>query len=364
MISIIVPHYCTPKEYFDKCMHSLLNNKDADIEVLIIDDGSPADYLDHLNEYTSDQRVKVFHEEHKGVSNARNVGISKAHGDWLMFVDSDDYLADGYYATLERTIEKYDADVIIFNGFGDKDGKSVRNEYCVKENVDYGASIEMKCQLMASGLSLGRIPEYHRCFYSLGAPYSKLISTSYIHRKGVLFDDDVKFAEDTLFSLNLYLQADHIYYVDEYLYHYYMNEYSVTGKYRKGLSVDMNVFFSTVNQFITVYGLQDSLSESYYIRAFLEAQRSLRQEFFHKDNVATKAEKHRSAKGFLEQEPFIVALNSEYPYLKTKTAKIATWLLHTERYDLYMRMYSCLAFVRRICRGPIANAFRRLYNNR
>ena len=87
MISIIVPHYCTKKEYFDRCMQSLLDDHDADIEVIVVDDGSPDLYLSNIAAFLGDGRVRVFYEEHKGVSNARNIGIREALGEWLMFVD-------------------------------------------------------------------------------------------------------------------------------------------------------------------------------------------------------------------------------------------------------------------------------------
>lgn len=345
MISIVVPFYCTKKEYFDKCMMSLLKDKEADVEILIIDDGSPEEYQTIINSYVSDQRVKIFHENHKGVSNARNIGMINATGEWLMFVDSDDYLEDGYAKDLIALTEDTDADIIIFNGYGDRYGKSIKNKYFIKEHKDYGISVEDKCMVMGAGLALGRTPEYHRCFYTLGAPYSKLLKVDYIKRNDIKFDDDIKFAEDTLFSMNLIMKANHIYYSDLYLYHYYMNEESVTGKYRKGLAEDMDLFFQTAWQFIKENDLTSQLEESYYIRAFLESQRCLRQEFCHKKN--NDKDWKLKAIHFINKEPYQSGIVSNYAYMKKRECRIASFLLRHGMISEYIRLYDFLTWMRK-----------------
>jgi len=348
MVSIVVPFYCTKKIYFDRCMKSLLSDRKADIEVIVIDDGSPLEYQKIIDCYTFDRRVKVFHENHCGVSKARNMGVQKANGDWLMFVDSDDYLETEYFDKLQRISANNNADFIFFNGFGDKFGKSIKNKFFLSENTDYGTSIERKCQVIGAGLSLGRTPSYCKCLYTLGSPYSKLINFEFLKSSRVRFEENVKFAEDTLFSMNLILKANHIYYADEYLYHYYINEDSVTGKYRKGLSDDMNVFFKAAWMFIRENHLEDMLREAFYIRAFLESQRCIRQEFCHKSNKESKLSNEKKARKFLSKDPYKTALRADYSYLKRFECRIAVYLLKNGRVREYMAMYSILIRLKKI----------------
>lgn len=350
MITIIVPYYCTKKEYYDACMKSLLKDKNADIEVLVVDDGSPSEYEEIITAFSEDHRVRILHESHKGVSNARNRGINEAAGEWLMFVDSDDYLEDDYYDALQKRIQNTDADFVFFNGFGEKDGQSIKNRYFTKENIDYGASVESKCQLIGSGLSLGRTPEVLRCWYTLGSPYSKLIRTAFLKESGVRFDTGVAFAEDTVFSFNLILKAEHIYYFDEYLYHYFLNAESVTGKYRKDLHRDMGVFFEKMWGLISSNGLKSNLEESYYIRAFLEAQRCIRQEFFHKQNPDPYRLRRAKTSAFIKSEPFRHALHCSYPYLRTFPCQMARMLLVNGWFNTYMLLYEGLAQVKKTYR--------------
>lgn len=340
MISIIVPHYCTEKTSFSRCMHSLLMDKNADIEVIVVDDGSPDEFLSDIQSYTSDRRVRILFETHKGVSHARNIGIGEAKGDWLMFVDSDDYLEKDYYSKLKQISKETDADILFFNGYGVKKGEAYKNHYFISENVDYGTNLQSKCNVIGAGLSLGRTPEYFRCLYTLGSPCSKLIRNDYIKKHHILFAEDVKFAEDSLFSMNLIYNADHIYYADVYLYYYFINDLSATGKYRKGLSKDMDLFFQKAKEFIDNHDLNDYLDEPYYIRAFLETQRCIRQEFFHKKNVDHYKKRKLAAKQFLEQEPYYSALRKEYSYIQSFSCRIAAALLRAGCFELYMMMYN------------------------
>ena len=95
-ISVIVPVY-KAEAYLHRCVGSLLTQTFTDFEVLLVDDGSPDRSGAICDEYARrDSRVRVFHKENGGVSSARNYGISKAEGLWLLFVDSDDWCNENY----------------------------------------------------------------------------------------------------------------------------------------------------------------------------------------------------------------------------------------------------------------------------
>ena len=90
-ISIVIPYYCTPRHLFDRCMQSVLVNNNC-IEIIVIDDGSPEEYRQTIESYADKECVKIIYAPHKGVSYARNRGIEEAKGEWITFVDSDDYV--------------------------------------------------------------------------------------------------------------------------------------------------------------------------------------------------------------------------------------------------------------------------------
>ena len=108
MISVIVPVYNTEK-YLDRCIQSILAQTYTDFELLLIDDGSTDLSGEICDKYAEqDSRVKVFHKENGGVSSARNLGLDKANGDWVTFVDADDWVTTLYLNNLSDNTNSAD----------------------------------------------------------------------------------------------------------------------------------------------------------------------------------------------------------------------------------------------------------------
>lgn len=114
LISIIVPVYNT-ENYLEKCLYSLVNQTYKNIEIIIIDDGSPDNSMNIIQKFVlADNRVKVISQKNQGLSGARNTGMNNANGDYIMFIDSDDWIE---IDTCEKAInasEKYNADVVFW----------------------------------------------------------------------------------------------------------------------------------------------------------------------------------------------------------------------------------------------------------
>lgn len=114
MISVIVPVY-NVEPYLRECLDSIINQTYCDLEILIIDDGSTDGSPQICEEYREkDERIRVFHTENRGQSAARNLGLDNARGDWIMFVDSDDYVSPDFCAIPHQTALKHGADLVIF----------------------------------------------------------------------------------------------------------------------------------------------------------------------------------------------------------------------------------------------------------
>ena len=112
MISVIVPVY-NVEAYLRKCLDSIVNQTYKDLEILVIDDGSTDGSKAICDEYARvDQRVKVFYAENCGLSSARNIGLDNARGEYIGFVDSDDWIERDMYEVLLKKAEKIGADVV------------------------------------------------------------------------------------------------------------------------------------------------------------------------------------------------------------------------------------------------------------
>lgn len=113
MISVVVPVYKVEK-YLDKCVQSILTQTYRDFELILVDDGSPDKCPQMCDEYAKkDKRVRVIHKENGGLSEARNFGINFARGDFIAFIDSDDFVDKNFLKTLIELKDKFNADISI-----------------------------------------------------------------------------------------------------------------------------------------------------------------------------------------------------------------------------------------------------------
>lgn len=200
-ISIIVPVYKV-EQYLHKCLDSILAQTFTDWECILIDDGSPDNSGAICDEYAQqDSRFRVIHQENKGSAGARNVGLDVAKGEWIAFVDSDDWVEPDYLECLYNEAERTGADVVLCNLLHQYKQKTV-----VVKNVVSEKSSENLCNLLE-----GKIHGYLVC---------KFIRFSLLKKQEIKFVEGLNMWEDMLFSTKIFVIAKKFSYVDKALYHY------------------------------------------------------------------------------------------------------------------------------------------------
>ena len=188
LISIIIPVYKVEK-YLEKCIESVLKQTYTNLQIILVDDGSPDNCGKICDEYAKkDSRIEVIHKANGGLSDARNVGISKAKGRYIGFVDSDDYIKEDMYEILLNLIKKYDADVSICNLYDVIDG----NEYI--RNKENGIREYSRLDILKEVLLDKNIQSYawnklykkelfDEVKYPIGKKYEDIGTTFYIFEK-------------------------------------------------------------------------------------------------------------------------------------------------------------------------------------
>lgn len=206
MISIIVPVYNVEK-YLQRCIESILAQTFADFELLLIDDGSKDKSGDICDEYAAkDSRIRVFHKKNGGVSSARNLGIEHTKGEWITFIDSDDWVNADYLSSFST-----DCDL------------SVQGYYCGENAIRYD-EIFVNDNPGAYYLYKG---------YVFG-PYCKLFKSSIVKEVHILFDESMAFGEDILFLMEYIVLCKTMRVVNACGYHYIpYRENSLTARKRK-----------------------------------------------------------------------------------------------------------------------------------
>jgi glycosyltransferase involved in cell wall biosynthesis len=188
--SIIVPVY-NVQDYLEKCLQSLLNQSFEDFEILIINDGS-TDHSLAVCERFCDSRLKIFSQKNQGVSTARNLGLEKATGDFLVFVDPDDYVSPDHLMNLHEGLRSGDFSLLFNEIYFEKDG--------IKTVTDFGKNDKDKI------LSLDKAIEY--CSHGmgfLGILVNKVFIRQIIQQYQIRFDPRIHQREDRLFCLEYLL---------------------------------------------------------------------------------------------------------------------------------------------------------------
>lgn len=219
LISIIVPVY-NVEPYIDRCINSLVNQDCENIEILLIDDGSPDKCPEICDNYVlKDKRIKTFHKKNGGLSDARNFGISKACGDYIIFVDSDDYIEFNACSKFSDIIKDREVDIVVGNAkiFQDNNIRNMFHNYntkgkCVDGNEYLLTEFKTNTMHMPAWLNM-----YNRKF---------------------LLDNNLKFQigllhEDEEFTPRVFLFAKRVIGTEIVFYNYIIRDNSITTQKNK-----------------------------------------------------------------------------------------------------------------------------------
>jgi len=238
IISIIVPVYKTEK-YLPRCVDSILRQTFTDFECILIDDGSPDSCPAICDEYAlKDSRIVVIHQKNAGVSAARNAGLDIAQGEWIGFVDSDDWCDTDMFRVLYDNAVKYDADVSICGW------RRIKSNGEIIERVKNKIEIIDKKRAMRKLFTLDKNMDFN------ASNCNKLINAEIIFQNKLRYDTTIQYAEDLLF---LYETFDHIRKAVSFsmpYYNYFYNLESVTRQY--GLTNAVKTMFFLFDKIISL----------------------------------------------------------------------------------------------------------------
>ncbi len=198
-VSVIVPIYNVEK-YIGKCVDSIRNQDYPNIEIILVDDGSPDKSPQIIDEMASnDDRIKVIHEKNGGVSSARNRGIAAATGEYIMFVDGDDWVDDDYVSYFVDLIEKHGCDIGM-----DK------NNYMVEKTMSADKSYRVSAEKAIEWIYLGTL---------FVAVWNKIYKTSLLRESGVLFNEEIWYGEGMLFNIECLQCVEEVAIGEKAVYH-------------------------------------------------------------------------------------------------------------------------------------------------
>ena len=217
LISIIVPVYNGSK-YLERCINSILSQTYPDLEILLVNDGSTDDSLLVCQKYTYDSRVKVLDKPNGGVGSARNVGLDNAIGDYIMFVDSDDFISTEMCEKMISSAFEKSFD-ILFCGY------SEMNEKMQVKAVDERQAFSQF--VLTKDISI--LFNYNNRFGVHPYIWRVLYKADVVRQ--LRFNEKLYIGEDDIFLIQALLHADKVGYLDDKLY-YYLQIGSTNGYYK------------------------------------------------------------------------------------------------------------------------------------
>ena len=204
-VSVIVPVYNVEK-FLPRCLDSIINQTLKDIEIICINDGSPDNSLQILEDYAKkDSRIRIINQENSGPSVSRNKGILMAQGEYIGFVDSDDWLDVDFYEKLYAAAQKYDADIAAC-------GIKVYRKY---SRVNY----------MLKYTKESCVDDLERKLYLCDVPetcnvWNKIYRTTFIKNNNIEFEVGINFGEDVSFTMEALYFSENLVTIPNTLYNY------------------------------------------------------------------------------------------------------------------------------------------------
>lgn len=202
-ISVIVPVY-NVEEYIEECIESIVNQTLKEIEIIIVNDGTKDNSIKKIEKYFSDPRIILINKENGGISSARNAGLKIARGEYISFIDSDDFIEPTMLEDLYNNSEKAE---IVFSNIISYDNKTGNKSYS-ESRIEFG--------ILNKGSYL---------FNTLNLPFAtlnKIYKKDYLERINLTFIKGIIY-EDSIFSIKALFLANKVKYIDKNHYNYRVN---------------------------------------------------------------------------------------------------------------------------------------------
>ena len=254
LISIIVPVY-NAELYLSQCLDSLIGQTYKNLEIICVNDGSSDRSVEILQKYImTDSRIKVISQNNMGLSSARNAGLMNARGDYIMFVDSDDWLD---IDTCEKALQE-DADVIFWSYYREYGSKSLKTQYYGSEKIEWNSDTIVRLHRRMVGLTDKEL-RYPSQTDSLITAWGKLFKRNVLEDQ-FFVDTEYIGTEDALFNISVFFQVKSAIYLPNIYYHYRKDNLKslTSGHYKKELVKKWRELYRRINILLVEHNYDDS----------------------------------------------------------------------------------------------------------
>lgn len=302
MISVIIPVYNVEK-YLEKCLISVIHQNFRELEIILVDDGSKDCSSEICDAYAQkDNRIKVIHKENGGSMSAWKAGVRAAQGEYIGFVDSDDWIDADMYEKLYRAVKENDADIALCGWI--REGAGIHEKERMFIDGGKYSREDLEKNIFPHMISFGKMLDR----YVSPNRVTKLFKKELLEKNFKYFDDDISIGEDMVSSFACIFDAETIYVIKDFFpYHYRVNEESMMEKadfdfYKKSLA--MNTQMRKIIQEKQLQGFEVQLNNDLLSLAFWGMERMIKSD-------AKSEQKKKYIRQIVEDSSFAKALKQE-----------------------------------------------------
>ena len=306
-ITIIIPFYNTPEKAFKRCIDSLVNQTNGDFEALVINDGSDAKYNEVLDKIvSSDSRIRLINKANEGSAIARNVGISEAKGDYIMFLDSDDALTVFCLEEAKDAVITHNADLVIgaVKRVTEDEIDSLNPDKQISTDIIKVGPDDGRDTLMAHMIGYTNEKFNINNGYIGDGPVARVVRRSIANESQ--FSREAFWSDDTIWNTKMLKKCESIVIVDDLWYKYLIFPFSKTRRFRPNCPNEFD--FRTKQELDLFKELWPNCMEGIYVRVFNDIFLFCRTFLFHPENPMKWKEKYGKYKECIHKDAYREAL--------------------------------------------------------
>lgn len=325
LVSIIIPVYKVPDKFLEKCIDSVMKQSLKEIEILLVDDGSPDQCGEICDRYAEkDERIKVIHKKNGGLSSARNAGFFEASSEWIMFVDGDDWIEPNMCQTMYEEAVNNNVQLVMCGMMKDYGHSSKVYKFYIEEDKVY---VDQECKWLQQQLLVFN--------GNIAVAYSKLIHRKLLLNNNILHDEALKQgAEGLEFNIRLFEKLERVVFVNKPFYHYTYNENSISASHNEANHRYVISCFVKIEELIQQSENKDQLIPWFYNRLLYVIITTAISGYFNPSNNEPYKDKKCKYKAYLKQPIIQRALSNNNRMGLSGQRKIVLWLIENQQFAI------------------------------
>jgi len=331
-VSFVIPVY-NVEQFLNQCIDSIVNQTDPAWELILVDNGSTDSGGKICDEYAkNDSRIQVVHQENKGPASARNIGLKKAVGQWISYIDSDDWIETDYIEKLSPYMSE-DRDVIFFayDIITEQGKKIVLDKNAVVSEV---TEQDMKL-LEKQSIDTGAGNEHTIVGKYRGQVWTKLYRKQFLLENHLCSRENLMRSQDVMFNLEVFGKAKTGVFVPVVLYHYRKLQNSLCHSFHERQTEHLTAFVEEMGRYLSATGKMGVYEQEYKLRVVLAVANCCFLNYCHPENKKGFALRRREFKELCAREPYAEAIHTlQFPKKMSFPKKVIAWAVKQENFAL------------------------------